>query len=122
MVVALAIASLLAQVVGLVGVGFMVHDLIGLPEILFPHGDWAAADLLPHIVDTVLSYWPLFTVAALGAVTAAWAMTRMRPRASWFLGICRLLGWLWIPLLPIGPVLGAVLLQGRRVALSGNAR
>ncbi len=117
MVITLAIASLLAQVIGFVVTGFMIYDLAGLPAVFYPDGNWAVSDLLPHALETVVSYWTALLLSVAGAATAAFLMISARYRAGWFLGVCRVVGWLWMPFLPIGPALGFMLLRARLIAL-----
>ncbi len=117
MVVAFGIAALLAQVISFGVFGFLISDLIGLPAVFFPDGGWTAGQLFPHIFETVVSYWTVFLLGAIGATAAALLMISGRLRGGWFLSLCRIVGWLWMPLLPIGPVLGVFLLRARVYAL-----
>ena len=119
MALALGIASLLAQLAAFAGIGYLIGDLVSLPRVFFPDGGWTVAQLLPHVFETAASYWAAFVLGAVSAAAAALIMIRGRLRARWFLSVCRALGWLWIPLLPIGTVLGILLLYARRRALGG---
>lgn len=117
MAVALGIAALLAQAMSFGTLAFMISDLIGLPAIFFPDGGWTTGELFPHVIETVVSYWAAFVPGAIGATAAALLMISGRLRSAWFLGLCRVAGWLWLPLLPIGPLLGLMLLRARAHAL-----
>ena len=120
MALVLAVISLCTQVLSFVGIGFLLADLMVLPGVFFPDGDWSFAGLSPYAIETIVGYWPVFLLAAVGAMLSALLMVTAGYRGAWFLGICRVLGWLWLPLLPIGPVLGAILLRARIFALRGS--
>ncbi len=112
-----ALLSLFAQMIGLLGIGFLIWDLLVLPRVFYPDGDWSVAGLLPYALETVIGYWPILLLCAIGVSMAALLMVSARFRARWFLTSCRILGWLWMPFLPVGPVFGAMLLFARAHAV-----
>ena len=117
MALILALLSLFAQAIGLLGIGFLRNDLLVLPRVFYPDGDWSVAGLLPYALETIVGYWPIFLVCAIGVSVAALLMVKARFRTRWYLISCRILGWLWMPLLPVGPVFGATLLLARAHAV-----
>lgn len=112
-----AIASLLLQAIGLIGIAYLISDLLVLPGVLFADSNWTLAELFPYAIETVLGYWLAFLVPAIGATIAVALVQTGRFRAGWFLALCRIAGWIWVPILPIGPVLGFALLRSRARAL-----
>ena len=116
MAIALGVLALLAQLAAFVSIAYLISDLAGLPRVFFPAGDWTIALLLPHVLETTVSYWGAFLLGAAGATVAALLIFSSRLDARWFVVSCRVVGWLWIPLVPIGTVLGILLLRARRRA------
>ena len=122
MALALAVFSLFAQAISFLGIGFLVADLLVLPRVFYPDGNWTIAGLLPYALETGIGYWPVFLLAAIGVAVSALLLTRGSYRATWYLHVCRILGWVWMPLLPIGPAFGAVLLRSRLHVLRSESQ
>ncbi len=118
MALILALFSLFAQAIGVLGIGFLIYDLLVLPRVFYPDGDWTVAGLLPYALETIVGYWPVILLCAIGVGIAALLMVKARFRARWYLISCRISGWLWMPLLPVGPIFGTTLLLARSHALS----
>ncbi len=120
MAIALALFSLVAQALGFLGAGFLIADLLVLPRVFFPEGGWTVAGLLPYALETTIGYWPVVVLPAIGVGIAALLLVRGIYRAGWYLLLCRIVGWLWMPLLPVGPFFGAILLRARSFALGAE--
>ena len=117
MALALALFSLFTQALGFLGAGFLIADLLVLPRVFSPEGDWTIAGLLPYVLETSIGYWPVLLPPAIGVAISALLILRGQYRAGWYLLLCRVLGWLWMPFLPFGPVFGTILLRARLKAL-----
>ncbi len=122
MAIALAIAALAAQLIAFVTLWYLMSDLVTLPSVLFPAGEYTIGQLLPHVVETMISYWAAFVVGAAGAATAALLMLRFHFQPTWFLFACRIFGWIWMPLIPVGTAIGLGLLVACRRAVRSKAR
>lgn len=96
----------------------MLFDLLSLPNAVFPGQDVSVRDLIPYMVETIDSYQSILGVGIVGAITAWLLILKGRYRASWFLSASRVFGWLWMPLIPVGTVLGVLLLRSRSKAIS----
>ncbi len=120
MAVIFAIAALTAQLVAFVVLWYLVSDLVTLPSVLFTAGDYTIGELLPHVIETMISYWAAFVVGAAGAMTAVLLMLRLRFRPVWFLYTCRVFGWIWMPLIPVGTAIGLATLVACRRAARGE--
>ena len=114
----LAGASIAAQIIWFVGFWFLFFDLLSLPNAVFPGQDVSAEDLIPYMVETIDSYRPFLGVGIIGAITAWLLILKGRYWAPWFLSASRVVGWLWMPLIPVGTVLGVLLLSSRSAAIS----
>ncbi len=91
----------------------MLSDIVILPEVLFPGRSATVTELAPYALDTVVSYWAFIVVGTLGALATWLLIVKGQYLASWFLTTARILGWLWIPLVPLGTVLGILILRSR---------
>ena len=63
-----AVVSLVAQVVGLLACGFMVYDIVTLPESLVEQAAGDAALSRQIILDTAISYAPWIIPGIVGAI------------------------------------------------------
>jgi len=113
----LAAVVLIAQALAFVGLGYMFADIVVLPDVLFPGRRATLAELAPYVVDTVVSYWAVFVIGALGALAALLLILKGKYQATWFLTTARVLGWVWVPLFPLGTVLGILILRARSSAI-----
>ena len=111
-------ASVAAQVVWFVGFCFLAWDLLSLPDAIFPGQDVSAEDLVPYVAETIHSYRFIVGVGIIGALAAWLLILKGRYRAPWFLSVSRVIGWLWMPLVPVGTALGVLLLSARTAAIS----
>ena len=103
-----------------VGLGFMLFDLFSLPDALFPDRDFTAEEIAPYLVETIDSYIPVLGVGIVGAIVAWLLILKGRYWATWFLNASRVFGWLWMPFIPVGTVLGALLLSSRAHAVESQ--
>lgn len=112
---ALAGASVAAQVVGLLSIGFMVFDLATLPESLMTQAaDTAAVN--QYIYETVVSYGAWVGAGMVAAIVAWLLILKGEYTAGWFLRVSRVLAWSWLPLIPAGTIVGVLVLSARAAA------
>ncbi len=115
----LAIICVLAQVLGLSSIGFMLFDLFTFPdELVAGAGD--AKALTPFIEETIASYRPYFGTGVVGAIAAWLLILKGRYWADWFLKTSRIISWIWMPVVPVGTVLGILVLSARSVAIESR--
>ncbi len=108
---------LAAQGLFFVGFGFLLADLASLVNIITPEMEQDSTLLTPYIAETFKSYLPLLGVGIIGAVTDFILLSKVKYWASWFLKESRVIGWLWLLFVPIGTIIGVVLLGARREAI-----
>ena len=114
----LAGASVITQIVGLLRIGFMVFDLATLPESLMAQAADDTALVDQYVFETVASYGA-WIGAGLAAALVAWLLIlRGKYTASWFLRVSRVLAWSWLPLVPVGTLVGVLVLRARAAAIA----
>lgn len=113
----LAAASLIAQVVFFVGFAWMVVDIFSLVNVMTPEMKEDTSLLVPYIRETLYSYLSVLGVGIIGVTASCIIYLKSNFRASWYLKGTRILGWLWLLLLPVGTLLGLVLLGARKSAI-----
>ena len=114
----LAGASVITQIVGLLSIGFMVFDLATLPESLMAQAADDTALVDQYVFETVASYGA-WIGAGLAAALVAWLLIlRGKYTASWFLRVSRVLAWSWLPLVPVGTLVGVLVLRARAAAIA----
>jgi hypothetical protein len=106
----IAAASLIAQGVFFFGSVFLLADLFSLVNIITPKMEEDPSLLVPYIRETLVSYEPLIGIGVVGAIVTYAIYFNKACRARWFVKGTRVLGWLWLPFIPIGTVIGIVLL------------
>ena len=99
------------------GLPFLVADLVGLRYVITPEMEQDSSLLVPFIRETIVSYQPLVGIGVIGAIVTYIVYYKYEYDAPWFLTATRVLGWLWMPFIPIGTLIGIVLLGARRSAL-----
>lgn len=112
----LAASGLAAQIVFFVGIGFLLSDLYGLRNVVTSAMEDDPMLLAPFVEETVVSYNAVYVAGLLGALLIFVLITRARYHDSWFLWGTRISSWLWMPLIPIGTLIGVVLLRSARRA------
>lgn len=107
----IAAASLVAQAAFFVGFGFLVADLLSLRNVVTPEMGEGSRVLVRYVQETVASYQAVLWTGFIGAL--AWYLIYLRQifRARWYLTGTRVLGWMWLLLLPIGTGVGIVLIS-----------
>ena len=113
----IAAASLIAQVVFFIGFGWMLVDMYSLVHVMTPAMEEDSSLLVPYIRETFDSYRRVLGIGIVGAVVSYLIYLKSDFRASWYLKGTRILGWLWLPLIPIGTLIGVVLLGARKAAI-----
>lgn len=106
--------SLAAQLIFFVGLGFLAFDLASLVNIVAPQMEQDPSHLTQYIRETFESYGPTIGTGLLGAVATYAVYLKSAFRATWFLRGTKILAWLWLPLIPIGTLIGIVLLGASR--------
>ena len=114
-----AAASLAAQAVFFVGLAFATYDVISVVRVFGPQVEDASM-LVPYLRETLDSYQPTLASGIVGAIVGYAVLFKSGFRASWFLSGTRIVGWLWLPFVPIGTLIGIVLLGARRSALDAG--
>ncbi|MGI9225459.1 MAG: hypothetical protein ACR2QX_13330 [Woeseiaceae bacterium] len=113
----IAAASLIAQATFFVGFVFLLVDLFNLTNIITPDMEEDSSLLVPYILETIASYQPLLGIGVIGAIVSYVIYFKKILRAPWYLTGTRVVGWLWLPVVPIGTVIGIVLLGARKAAI-----
>jgi len=115
---ALAGASLITQVVGLLSIGFMVFDLATLPETLMAQAADDTALVNQYVFETVASYGAWVGAGVAGAIVAWLLILKGKYMTAWFLKVSRVLAWSWLPLIPVGTLVGVLVLSARAAAIA----
>ena len=112
-----AAVSILAQLAGLVAIYWMVFEFFTLPDELLQQFTADTESTRSYLTETFASWQPWPFVGLVGAVVAWLLILNGRCRDAWFLGVSRVLAFAWLPLIPVGTVVGALLLFARAKAL-----
>lgn len=99
----------------------MLLDLFSLMNVMTPEMEEDSSLLVPYIRETLDSYRPALGIGVIGAVVSYIVYLKSDFRAAWYLRGTRILGWLWLPFIPIGTLIGIVLLGARRSAIESAA-
>ena len=99
----------------------MLVDMFSLVYVMTPEMEEDTSLLIPYIRETVDSYRPALGVGVIGAVVSYIIYLKSDFRAPWYLKGTRTLGWLWLPFIPIGTLIGIVLLGARKSAIETAA-
>lgn len=94
--------------------------MFSLVNVVTPEMEQDSSLLVPYIRETFESYWPALGVGVIGAVVSCIVCLKSDFRASWYLRGTHILGWLWLPFIPIGTLIGIVLLGARKSALEST--
>jgi cytochrome bd-type quinol oxidase subunit 1 len=100
------------------GIGFLVFDFVTFPPELIAAANDSPQGLTPYIVETIFSYRFVLGTGIVAAALAWMLVLKNIYRGDWFLRANRIFGWMWMPLIPLGPLLGVLLLSSRNAALS----
>jgi len=114
---ALAGTCVIAQIVGLLSIGFMVFDLATLPESLMAQAADDTALVNQYIYETVVSYGAWVGAGMVAAIVAWLLILKGNYRSAWLLTVSRVLAWSWLPLIPVGTIVGVLVLRARAVAI-----
>ncbi len=110
-----------AQLIGLVAIYWMFFEFFTLPEEL---ADQFMADnesAQRYIAETMDSWQPWPFVGIVSAVVGWLLILNGRCRDAWFLATSRVLAWIWLPFIPVGTVIGALVLSARPKAIRDQA-
>ena len=109
--------SLITQATGFLAIGWMFYDLFTLPDALFEQAGDDTQVIVDAIVDTIASYRPI-TGAGIVAAFVTWLLIlKGRYASSWFLVPARVFAWMWMPLIPVGTIVGVLVLSARSAVL-----
>jgi len=114
----LAGATLVAQIIGLLSLVFLVFDLATLPRSLVEQGASDNALINQYIYETVASYGAWLGAGMAAAIVTWLLILKRKYTASWFLRVSRVLAWSWLPLIPVGTIVGALVLSARAAAIA----
>ena len=117
MIAAVAIAVVLAQLVGLTAFGWFIFEMITLPQELLDEaaGNLGFANQL--VEETIASYRAWWLTGVVGAMVGWLLIFKSWCRDAWFLATTRVLAWIWLLFFPVGTVIGALVLYSRAKAL-----
>ena len=118
LVAAIAIA---AQLVGFVAIYWMLFEFFTLPAELLQQFTADTESTRRYLVETFASWQPWPFVGLVGAVVAWLLILNGRCRDGWFLTASLVLACIWLPLIPIGTVVGAMVLFARAKAIRESA-
>ena len=108
--------SVAAQLVGLVAIYWMLFEFFTLPEELFRQFAASTETTRQYLVETFASWQPWPFVGLVSAVVGWLLIQNGRCHDAWFLTISLVLACLWLPLIPVGTVIGALVLLARSKA------
>jgi len=114
----LAVASVVAQIVGLFSFGYMMYDIFMLPATLIEQAGGDTARVQQYVLETALSYGAWIASGVIGAILTWLLILKDGYRATWFLATSRVIAWIWMPLFPIGTGLGLLVLRARAAAVT----
>ena len=126
---AVAVASVLAQVacflaiaVSLIDTGVFIKEMLDISADLIGSGDEDVlrARFSAYWDEKYISYRPYVGIGVLGGISSWIVLRYLNFRDEWFLTATKILGWLWIPLIPIGTAVGILILSGRPAELKKN--
>ncbi len=110
-----------AQIVGLVAIYWMLFEFFTLPAELLQQFTANAETTQQYLAETIASWQPWPFVGLVGAVVAWLLILNGRCRDAWFLTTSLLLACIWLPLIPVGTVIGASVLFARARATREQA-
>lgn len=117
----IAAASIAGQFAGLVAIYWMVFEFFTLPEELLRQFTADTETTRRYMVETFASWQPWPFVGLVGAVVAWLLILNGRCRDTWFLTASFVLACIWLPLIPVGTIIGALILFARAKAIREQA-
>ncbi len=113
-----AAISVVAQIMGIAAFGWLLFEFFTLPGELLEHVV-SDPDITKRFVEeTLVSYRPWFLAGFVGGFVGWLLILKAWCRDAWFMATSRVLAWIWLPLIPVGTVIGALLLSARRKAVN----
>lgn len=106
-----------AQLVGLVATYWMFFEFFTLPDELLQQFTADTETAERYLAETFASWQPWPFLGFVGAFVGWLLILNGRCRDAWFLAVSRVLAWIWLPLIPVGTVIGALVLRARAQAL-----
>ena len=113
----IAAICVVAQLVGLVAIYWMFFEFFTLPDELAEQFMADNESAQHYIFETIDSWQPWPFVGFVSAVVGWLLILNGRCRDAWFLGTSRVLAWIWLPVIPVGTVIGALVLSARAKAI-----
>ena len=114
---AIAFIAVAAQLVGLVATYWMFFEFFTLPEELVQQFTADTETARQFLAETFASWQPWPFVGLVSAVVSWLLVLNGRCRDTWFLTASLVLACLWLPLIPVGTVIGALMLIARAKAI-----
>ncbi len=106
----IAAISVAAQLVGLVAIYWMFYEFFTLPDELLQQFTADTKTIERYLAETFASWQPWPFVGFVGAVVGWLLIFNGRCRDAWFLAMSRVLALVWLPLIPVGTVIGVMVL------------
>ena len=116
-----AAISIVAQFMGIIAIYWMLFEFFTLPEELLRQFTADADSIRRYVVETFASWQPFPFVGLVGAVLGWLLIWNGRCRDAWFLTASLPLACLWLPLIPVGTVIGTLVLLARARAIREQA-
>jgi len=115
--VLVAAVSIAAQLAGLVAIYWMCFEFFTLPDELLRQFTANTEATQRYLVETFSSWQPWPFLGFVGALVSWLLILNGRCRDAWFLAISRVLAWIWLPVIPVGTLIGALVLIARTKAI-----
>lgn len=89
----------------------MLFEFYTSVEILIEIAAGDRAVLKRLILETIASYSFYIGAGIIAAILALLLILKGQYRATWYLRTSRVLAWIWLPFVPVGTLLGALVLS-----------
>ena len=109
------------QLIGLVAFYWMLFEFFTLPDELLEQFTADTESTERYIAETFASWQPWPFLGFVGAIVGWLLILNGRCRDAWFLAASRVLAWVWLPVFPVGTVIGALVLNARGKAVRAQA-
>ena len=106
-----------AQLAGFVAIYWMLFEFFTLPAELLQQFTADTETTQRYLVETFASWQPWPFVGLVGAVVGWLLILNGRCRDGWFLTASLVLACIWLPLIPVGTVIGTLILFARAKAI-----
>ena len=118
---AFAYVCLAAQLLFFASLVAMLVEVFSLTVIAPDQPEPKVTDVQNQLAAIFDKYRKFFGIGVLGAIAHLIVLKKRAVREQWFLTFSRVFGWTWIPLIPIGTILGILMLGARQSELALQA-